>query len=51
MSSQEDYKWKRFWCSREGSINFDSAGYLADPDVPYGYASNPDVVTLDSISS
>ena len=47
--SKQVYGWKRFWCPRSGSINFD-VGYLYDPDGEWGKASNPDLVTLETIS-
>lgn len=47
--SKQVYGWKRFWCPRSGSINFDG-GYLYDPDGEWGKAYNPDLVTLETIS-
>lgn len=29
------YPWQRFWCSRGGQLQLDSAGYLVDPNSPY----------------
>jgi hypothetical protein len=29
------YPWQRFWCSRGGQLQLDSAGYLIDPNSPY----------------
>lgn len=49
MSSQ-DYGWKRFWCSRSGSINLACGGYLCDPEVEGGHTYNPDLVTFKTIS-
>ncbi|WP_287456543.1 hypothetical protein [Leptolyngbya sp. UWPOB_LEPTO1] len=47
--SKKDYKWKRFWCPRLGSINLTDGGYLYDPDAEWGKACNPDVVSLEAI--
>ena len=44
------YNWKRFWCPREGNIALTDAGYLEDPDTPWGHIQNPDVSSFDSIS-
>ncbi|MEH2332388.1 NACHT domain-containing protein [Nostoc sp.] len=49
MSSQ-DYGWKRFWCSRSGSINLVCGGYLCDPEAEGGHIYNPDLVTFKAIS-
>jgi hypothetical protein len=29
------YPWQRFWCSRGGQLQLDSAGYLIDPNSSY----------------
>ena len=49
--SRQPYNWKRFWCPRTGSINLADGGYLSDPDAEWGKAYNPDLVTLEEISS
>ncbi|MGJ5675268.1 MAG: CHAT domain-containing protein [Nostochopsis sp.] len=49
MPSQ-DYKWKRFWCPRTGSINLGDGGYLVDPESEWGHLYNPDLVAFDTIS-
>src|SRR3990170_3101588 len=48
--SSHHYNWKRFWCSRTGSINLSDGGYLYDPDSNWGSIYNPDVVPFESIS-
>jgi predicted NACHT family NTPase len=48
--SKKDYKWKRFWCPRSGSINLFDGGYLYDPDAEWGKAYNPDLVSLEAIA-
>ncbi len=45
------YDWKRFWCSREGSINLSDRGFLVDPDSRYGAQLNPDVVDFPAIAN
>jgi predicted NACHT family NTPase len=45
-----DYKWKRFWCPRDGSIALTHDGYLEDPDTPWGRIQNPEVASFESIS-
>ncbi|OGV08813.1 MAG: hypothetical protein C4517_08895 [Stygiobacter sp.] len=30
-----NYKWKRFWCPRDGQISFDINGFLYDPESEY----------------
>jgi|LSQX01.3.fsa_nt_gb predicted NACHT family NTPase len=46
-----EYNWKRFWCHRGGKINLSTDGYLYDPDGQWGNAYNPDVVSIDTIST
>lgn len=50
MLESEDYKWKRFWCPRGGTINLDDRGFLYDPDSIYGRALHPDVLPYSEIS-
>jgi len=45
------YDWKRFWCQPAGRINMSDNGFLVDPDAEYGASLNPDVVSLDQIST
>jgi predicted NACHT family NTPase len=47
---KKDYKWKRFWCPRSGSVNLADGGYLYDPDAEWGKAYNPDLVSLEAIA-
>ncbi|AMA10259.1 NACHT domain-containing protein [Picosynechococcus sp. PCC 73109] len=47
---KKDYKWKRFWCPRSGTINLADGGYLCDPDGEWGRAHNPDLVSLEAIA-
>lgn len=44
------YKWKRFWCPREGKINLSDGGYLYDPDSYYGKIMNPNLVSFEAIA-
>ena len=43
------YKWKRFWCPRDGNLNLADSGFLIDPDGEYGASFNPDVTSFDKI--
>ena len=43
------YPWKRFWCSRSGSINLGDNGYLYDPEAEWAKIYNPDLVTFEAI--
>lgn len=45
------YPWRRFWCTREGSIPLSDGGYLADPESQWGRLSNPDVVAFETIAT
>ncbi len=47
--SKKDYKWKRFWCPRSGSINLADAGYLPEPSSDWGRACNPELVSFVEI--
>jgi len=49
--SKRDYKWKRFWCPRSGSINLADGGYVYDPEAKWGKICNPDLVTFKYISN
>ncbi|WP_100489112.1 NACHT domain-containing protein [Sporolactobacillus pectinivorans] len=44
------YPWKRFWCTRDGRLNFTSEGFLSNSESKYGNINNPDVVPFDQIS-
>jgi len=44
------YNWKRFWCSRTGTVNLSDGGYLYDPDSEYGRFYNSDVVPFNTIA-
>ncbi len=46
----QDYKWKRFWCTRSGRINLADGGYLCNPEEKWGKIYNPDLVTFEAIS-
>jgi predicted NACHT family NTPase len=46
----QSYKWKRFWCPREGSLSLHDGGYLVDPEGPYGQHWNADLHPFDSIA-
>lgn len=50
MIGGRDYRWKRFWCPRNGSINLIDGGFLADPDARYGSHLNPDLRPFGEIS-
>ncbi len=46
-----DYKWKRFWCPRDGKINLGDDGYLYDLDsASYRYHENAYLVTFQEIA-
>src|SRR5437762_2763080 len=51
LSQPRTYKWKRFWCPREGHLNLSDGGFLIDPAGEYGSSLNPDVVSYDKIQS
>lgn len=44
------YNWQRFWCPREGGVNFDN-GFLRDPDGRWGTIFNPDVKSIEEFAS
>jgi hypothetical protein len=35
LAGKKNYGWRRFWCLRDGSLNLDYDGFLADPDGSY----------------
>ena len=45
----QDYKWKRFWCPRSGSINLSDGGYLVNPDSEWGHHYNSELVDFETI--
>lgn len=45
------YNWKRFWCSREGTLSLGDGGYLSDPDSEYAEYLNADVKAYSCIRS
>jgi hypothetical protein len=44
------YEWQRFWCPREGSVNFDN-GFIQDPTGKWGTILNPDVKHIKEFAS
>jgi len=44
------YNWQRFWCPREGNVNFDN-GFIQDPDGKWGTIFNPDVKRIEEFAS
>ena len=40
------YDWQRFWCPREGGVNFDE-GFIQNPDGKWGAILNPDVKRIE----
>jgi hypothetical protein len=44
------YSWKRYWCPWDGSIQFDNAGYLIDPEGPYAQYLDLDLRLFEDIS-
>lgn len=47
---QKEYNWKRFWCSRTGTMDLSDGGYLYDPESEWGDIYNPDVKNFFSIA-
>ena len=43
------FKWKRFWCSRTGTISLNDNGFLFDPESEYAHYYNKDVVAFETI--
>lgn len=48
--SGHDYKWKRFWCPRGGSIDLSDQGYLVDPDSKWAKYVNAEVLSFEDIA-
>ncbi|KKN15725.1 hypothetical protein LCGC14_0983150, partial [marine sediment metagenome] len=44
------YPWKRFWCTREGSIDLSDAGFLFDPESEYAKYVPSDIVAFEQIA-
>lgn len=44
------YNWQRFWCPREGSVNFDN-GFIENPDGKWGTILNPDLKRIEEFAS
>lgn len=44
------YDWQRFWCPREGRVNFDN-GFIQNPDGKWGTVLNPDVKRIEEFAS
>jgi predicted NACHT family NTPase len=43
------YKWKRFWCSRTGTISLNDNGFFLDPDSKYSHYYNQKVEDFESM--
>lgn len=48
--AERTYNWKRFWCTRGGTISLADGGYLFDPDSEFGKIYNPDLVSFQSLA-
>ena len=44
------FDWKRFWGSRDGSINLSDRGFLSDPDGEWSKYLNPGLVTFEHLA-
>ena len=44
------YKWKRFWCPRDGNCSLSDEGYLFDPEGEPGSRLNPELISLPALS-
>lgn len=44
-----NYPWKRFWCPRDGHINFDRDGYPSDPEAELGSYRQKDLKSFDQV--
>jgi hypothetical protein len=44
------FDWKRFWCTRGGSIDLSDGGFLRDPESPTGKLFNPELRSFDEMS-
>ena len=45
----QHFRWKRFWCSRTGTISLNDNGFLVDPESEYAHYYNKDVVAFETI--
>ncbi len=43
------YRWRRFWCPRQGHIVLTGGGFLLDPETEHGHLYNRDVVPFERI--
>lgn len=43
------FQWKRFWCSRAGTISLNDNGFLTNPESEYAHYYNTDVVAFEAI--
>jgi predicted ATPase len=43
------FPWKRFWCSRTGTISLNDNGFLLDPESEYAHYYHKDVVAFEKI--
>lgn len=44
-----NFPWKRFWCSRTGTISLNDNGFLLDPESEYAHYYHKDVVAFEEI--
>ena len=47
---QLTYKWRRFWCPREGRYSLADGGYLVDPTTETGKLEQEDVCSFEDVS-
>lgn len=47
----QQFPWKRFWCSREASLYLSDRGFLADPESEHGGLLNHELATLDQLQT
>jgi hypothetical protein len=43
------YRWRRFWCARDGRIDLSDRGYLSDPETEYGRYANSSLLGFEEI--
>ena len=43
------YRWRRFWCPRDGKIDLSDRGYLSDPEADYGRYANSSLLGFEGI--
>src|SRR6185312_15455624 len=51
VMTRRKYEWRRFWCRREGNLQLDFQGYLADPEGDGWIRQTDDVVEFSKLSS